>query len=58
MTIGEGAHVRNCIIDKQVSVPEGENIGLGESYDQQKYTISDNGIIIVPKNMFFQRAGM
>lgn len=58
VTIGEGAHVRNCIIDKQVSVPEGENIGLGESYDQQKYTISDNGIIIVPKNMFFQRAGM
>ena len=54
VTIGAGAHVMNCIIDKDVVVPAGETIGTDRAKDRQRFRISDNGIVVVPKRYDFQ----
>ena len=49
--IGQGAHVRNAIIDKDVVVPSGFKIGVDKEQDRKRFTISEGGVVIVPKNM-------
>ncbi len=51
--IGEGAHVQNCIIDKHVRVPAGEQIGFDANKDRERFTVSPNGIVAVPKGFRF-----
>jgi glucose-1-phosphate adenylyltransferase len=53
--IGEGAQVRRCIIDKNVVVPAGEEIGVDLATDRQRFQISDNGIVVIPKGYSFTR---
>jgi glucose-1-phosphate adenylyltransferase len=51
--IGDRVKLRNCIIDKGVQVPAGETIGLDPVKDRARFTLSDNGIVVVPKNYRF-----
>ena len=51
--VGDRVRLRNCIIDKGVQVPSGETIGLDAEKDRARFTISDNGIVVVPKNYRF-----
>lgn len=48
--IGAGAKIRNCIIDKHVVIPAGTEIGYDQAADEKRYSISDNGIVVVPKD--------
>ncbi|MEU5938173.1 glucose-1-phosphate adenylyltransferase [Micromonospora sp. NPDC047548] len=47
--IGRHAVVRRAILDKNVFVPEGAEIGVDLEKDRQRYTVSDNGIVVVGK---------
>ncbi len=47
--VGRGAVVRRAIIDKGVHVPEGAQIGVNPEFDRERYTISDNGIVVIGK---------
>ncbi|MEV0427390.1 glucose-1-phosphate adenylyltransferase [Micromonospora sp. NPDC050495] len=47
--IGRHAVVRRAILDKNVYVPEGAEIGVDLEKDRQRYTVSDNGIVVVGK---------
>lgn len=49
VTVGEGATLRRCIIDKGVSIPPGMQIGVNLEVDRERYTVSDNGVIVVPR---------
>jgi len=47
--IGRHAVVRRAILDKNVIVPEGAEIGVDLERDRQRYTVSDNGIVVIGK---------
>ena len=51
--VGEGAHLDRCIIDKDVVIPPGERIGFEREKDAARFTISENGIVVVPKGYRF-----
>jgi glucose-1-phosphate adenylyltransferase len=49
VTVGAGATVRNAIVDKHVRVPPGVRLGVHADLDRQRFTVSDNGIVVVGK---------
>jgi glucose-1-phosphate adenylyltransferase len=42
--------VRRAIIDKNVIVPEGYEIGFDLEGDKKKFTVTDSGIVVIAKN--------
>jgi glucose-1-phosphate adenylyltransferase len=53
VTVGEGAQLRRCIIDKEVFIPAGEWIGFDRTRDRERFTLSDCGIVVIPKGYRF-----
>jgi glucose-1-phosphate adenylyltransferase len=53
VTIGAGAQIRNTIIDKNVHVPPGTRIGFVREQDETRFTVSEGGIVAIPKNFVF-----
>ncbi len=51
--VGERAVVRNCILDKQVIVPPGVELGVDAARDRERFTISDAGIVVLRKRQEF-----
>jgi glucose-1-phosphate adenylyltransferase len=52
--IGAGATLRRCIVDKNVHVPAREQIGCDSVRDAARFTVSENGIVVVPKGYRFR----
>ncbi|HZW38104.1 MAG TPA: glucose-1-phosphate adenylyltransferase [Ignavibacteriaceae bacterium] len=48
--IGRYARIRRAIIDKNVNVPEHYEIGFDLEGDKKKFTVTDSGIVVIPKN--------
>ena len=47
--IGRNATVRNAIIDKNVVVPEGAEIGVDLDIDRSRFTVSPGGVVAIGK---------
>ena len=47
--VGRRAIVRRAILDKNVRVAEGAQIGVDPEQDRERFTISDGGIAVVSK---------
>jgi glucose-1-phosphate adenylyltransferase len=47
--IGRYAKVRRAIIDKNVQIPESEEIGYDLERDRERFFVSDSGIVVIPK---------
>jgi glucose-1-phosphate adenylyltransferase len=46
--VGAGARLKNCIVDKRVVLPAGEQIGYDLEKDRQRFTVTEDGIVVVP----------
>lgn len=51
--VGAAARLRNCIVDKHVQIPPHEEIGYDLEKDQQRFIVSENGIVVVPEGFTF-----
>jgi glucose-1-phosphate adenylyltransferase len=49
--VGAGAVIRNAIVDKDVVVEPGGEIGVDVAADRERFTVSDAGIVVVPKGV-------
>lgn len=47
--VGRHSRIRRAIIDKGVKIPAGTTIGYDLEADRQRYTVSDTGVVVVPK---------
>ncbi len=52
--IGRHTRIRRAIIDKNVVVPEGMEIGFDPDKDRKLFKVTDTGIVVVPKNYVFK----
>ena len=51
--VGQHARLRNCIIDKYVRVPPRTSIGYDLGADGERFTVSENGIVVIPRGFRF-----
>lgn len=53
--IGKNVKLNKCIVDKNVTIPDNEIIGHNIIEDQKRFTVTDNGIVIIPQGYIFSR---
>ena len=49
--VGRYAKIRRAIIDKEVQIPQGMEIGYDPDEDAKRFTVTDSGIVVVPKGI-------
>jgi glucose-1-phosphate adenylyltransferase len=47
--IGRGCKIRRAIIDKANVIPSGTQIGYDSEKDRERYTVSPNGVVVLPR---------
>ncbi len=52
--IGKNVKLDRCIIDKEVCIPDGEQIGYDLKKDRQRFTVSNDNIVVVPQGYKFE----
>jgi glucose-1-phosphate adenylyltransferase len=54
--VGRHAIVRRAILDKNVRVAPGARIGVDEEADRARFTLSDRGVVVIPKGATVEAA--
>ncbi|OGP93174.1 MAG: glucose-1-phosphate adenylyltransferase [Deltaproteobacteria bacterium RBG_16_48_10] len=49
VNVGRHAKIRRAIIDKEIQIPSGMEIGYHLEEDAKRFTVSGSGIVVVPK---------
>jgi glucose-1-phosphate adenylyltransferase len=49
--VGRSAKIRRAVVDKDVHIPEGMTIGIDLDEDAKRFTVTDTGLVVVPKWM-------
>jgi glucose-1-phosphate adenylyltransferase len=47
--VGRNAVVRNAIVDKNVQIPPGAQIGVDLDRDRERFVVSDGGVVVIGK---------
>ena len=53
VTVGVGAKLKHCIVDKHVCIPDGEIIGYDLERDRQRFPVTEKGVVIVGRRVEF-----
>ncbi len=53
VTVGAGAKLKRCIVDKHVQIPDGETIGYDLERDRQRFTVTEKGVVVVGRRARF-----
>ena len=51
--VAAGVQLQRCIVDKRVRIPPGERIGFDRERDQDRFTVSENGVVVIPSGFRF-----
>jgi glucose-1-phosphate adenylyltransferase len=57
VTVGAGARLRRCIVDKHVTIPAGETIGHDLERDRQRFCVTEQGVVVVGRHDVFGGPG-
>ena len=50
VSVGEGARLRRCVVDKNVAIPPGFRLGIDPEEDRERgFTVSPGGVVVIPK---------
>ena len=49
--VGRNVRIRQAIIDKEVQIRDGAAIGYDHDADTRRFTVTDSGIVVVPKGV-------
>lgn len=49
--IGENVKIKNAIIDKHVTIPDGMKMGYDLQDDGKQFTVTEKGIVVAHKEM-------
>ena len=55
--VGRHAVIHRAIIDKRVQIAEGCVIGQNPAEDRRRFTVSENGIVVIPRHTRVEREG-
>jgi glucose-1-phosphate adenylyltransferase len=55
--IGRGARLRRVICDKYVTIEDGAEIGFDPEIDARRFTITQSGVVVIPKGAVVPRKG-
>jgi glucose-1-phosphate adenylyltransferase len=53
VTVGAGARLKRCIVDKHIQIPAGETIGYDLERDRQRFTVTDKGVVVIGRHVEF-----
>ncbi len=51
--VGAGAHLNNCVVEKDVVIPPNTRIGIDLRADRERFTVSEQGVVVVRKGYAF-----
>jgi glucose-1-phosphate adenylyltransferase len=51
VNIGRRCKIRRAIVDKNVEIPAGTTIGYDEAEDRQRFHVTTEGVVVIPKGM-------
>jgi glucose-1-phosphate adenylyltransferase len=51
--VSEGCHLEKVIVDEDVTIPQGEQIGVDLERDRKRFTVTERDVVIVPVGVAF-----
>ena len=51
--VGRHAKLRRVIVDKYVRIPPGIEIGYNAEEDRRRFTVTESGVVVIPRNACF-----
>lgn len=53
VNVGEGSRLEKVVVDEDVTIPRGEQIGLDLEKDKRRFMVTEQGVVVVPVGVVF-----
>jgi len=55
VNVGQRVKLRKVIVDKDVDIPDDEEIGFNLTKDAKRFYVSKGGVVVIPKGTTFKK---